>query len=515
MKKRIFWVLFFLYFLNLFNFTLAVSQAPEYINVGLDYGEDALPEVELYFDQGFSLSYKGQEIFAAGQKSGIKAVLVNGLYTELASGFSDFYQAQNYINDHGLTYLGSWPAFVGDSWSVWLSQEGSSALGWEFSNVRFDACLFFYDSWGNELFFFQPSMHSAPNILKDHGAVFSDLGGGFIYYGPNLRAYPHQMILQRFDAQGITVINRLLFEDYIAAVISREMSPSWPLEALKAQAVASRSFILATQYDKIPYYLEYGFDINTTQQTYIGFDLAQNGIIEEAVAQTQGEVARFTNNKGEAEIIAAYFHADAGGATENCENVFFQALPYIRGTMELYETESPDYAWEKEMSNQDFREALIDLYGDPGEILAVRQIKSGAHGALLEAEIEGSRKNLYLSNHQLRDLFELKSYRFTIKKPVDLYFISAQARSVQEERGLTPIISRDGKTSLPLNQNSRIISAHGQNSFLEKPDNLIINGGGYGHNLVLSQHGAKTMADQGHDYREIIEFYFKGVWISP
>lgn len=493
-----------------------VQQVPDFISVGIEYGENAVSQVKIGFQSGVRLSSEGKEIFNSNGVYGITAIPVYGSYGELASGFSSYQAASTYIYERGYQGLECSPAYVGGSWSVWLSAAGYRSLGLSYTNVTLGHCLWFYDGWGGDLFFYQPYSGSTQSQLRETIAVFSDLYGGNMTYGPNNRSYPGEMQLQRYHQDGITVINRLPFETYIAAVISREMSPSWPLEALKAQAVTSRSFILATQFDSIPYYMQYGFDINTTQQTYIGIDLANHWLIQQAIKETEGQVARYPDVYGSQNIIAAYYHADSGGSTENCENIFVQALPYIRGVQELYPSQSPDFAWNpREFTKNDIRQILLPNYGDVGEIQQIRTSRTGAWGSLVEMEVIGSYKTLRLKNSAIKSLFGLLSYNFMIHEKINTTILRASSRATQYFGGIASVMTAAGMQAPTVRSGTSVMLSSGLVTLQSLQTTYILSGGGYGHNLGMSQYGAKAMADHGHTYKEIIQFYYKGVTIGP
>jgi len=508
-------VLLVLMFLQTSPVMAQVQQVPDQISVGIDYGDNALAQVQISFQTGVRLSSESQEIFSSNGVYGIIAIPVYGSYGELASGFNSFQAASTYIYEHGYQGLECSPAYVGGSWSVWLSAAGYRTLGLNYSNAALGHCLWFYDGWGGDLFFYQPYSGSTQSQLRETMAVFSDLYGGNMTYGPNDRSYPGEMLLQRYHQDGITVINKLPFETYIAAVISREMSPSWPLEALKAQAVTSRSFILATQFDSIPYYMQYGFDINTTQQTYIGIDLATHWVIQQAVNETKGEVARYTDVYGNQNIIAAYYHADSGGSTENCENIFVQAIPYIRGVQELYPSQSPDFIWNtREYTKDEIRQILIPYYGDVGEIQQISTSKAGAWGSMVEMEVIGSYKTLRLKNSSVKSLFGLKSYHFMIHEKVSTSVLRASSTIMPYFGGIASVMTATGMQAPTIRLGTSILQSSGLVSLQSTQTSYILSGGGYGHNLGMSQYGAKAMAEYGHNYKQIIQFYYKGVSIG-
>lgn len=91
-----------------------------------------------------------------------------------------------------------------------------------------------------------------------------------------------------------------------------------------------------------------------------------------------------------------------------------------------------------------------------------------------------------------------------------------------EENGLTGmskggfvgLMTAEGPKSVSLSQGTLVLSAEGAKIIQAENEDVFIDGGGYGHNLGMSQYGAKAMADHGHNYQEIIRFYYKGVTIG-
>ena len=124
---------------------------------------------------------------------------------------------------------------------------------------------------------------------------------------------------------SLTVVNELGLEDYVRGVVANELSPGgYPaIEALKAQAVAARTYALKNRGQ----FLAQGFDIlpTTRSQVYRGLT-SENPLSTRAVDETRGLVATFNG-----EPINALYTSTCGGRTEDSENIFNQAIPYLRG----------------------------------------------------------------------------------------------------------------------------------------------------------------------------------------
>jgi stage II sporulation protein D len=141
--------------------------------------------------------------------------------------------------------------------------------------------------------------------------VFRPESGGFVTV--NEGPYRGGMTITRND-KGMDVINRLPLEEYLYGVVPKEMSPQWPIEALKAQAVAARTFAL--YHKKKSRDKEYDVYASTSSQVYGGV-AAENEKATAAVNETRGRILVHDGR-----LILAYFHANSGGITEDAENVW-------------------------------------------------------------------------------------------------------------------------------------------------------------------------------------------------
>lgn len=287
----------------------------------------------------------------------------------------------------------------------------------------------------------------------------------------------------------LTVVNSLPVDQYLYGVLPKEMPPSWPLEALKAQAVAARSYALHTTGK----HKSEGFDVCTTTdcQVYTGYE-GEHVKTNEAVDQTRGEVLVHNG-----EVILAVFHAAGGGYTEHSENVWSSPIPYLRG-VEDFDEGTPNYQWSVEMKASDFAKKLQSrgyLIGDLKKIqlspLKERPQKSqdrGISGRVLQMKIEGTKGNATISGTELRSILGLKSSLF------DLFIKEgAKGKEVQIEKA---------KSGWEKNKDAIIV----------------IDGFGYGHGLGMSQWGAKSYAEkhakEKDAYLQILTHYYSGAKVE-
>ena len=179
------------------------------------------------------------------------------------------------------------------------------------------------------------------------------------------------------------IINELPLEDYLLGVVPCEMSYKWPKEALKAQAVAARTYAI---YQLKPNKL---YDLTDTpfHQAYLG-KLKERKSTTEAVRETEGEVLTY-NGK----IIAAYYFSTSGGWTENNENVWgTKPKPYLKGVKSFDETSSPYWYWETEPLSKAFIENALNSFSKTkiGNLRSIEIIKRGVSGRVMAIKIKGS-----------------------------------------------------------------------------------------------------------------------------
>lgn len=163
--------------------------------------------------------------------------------------------------------------------------------------------------------------------VKKDGHYYG-LGTGAIVLRPDKEGYVstkgkwyHGKLMIKNVGGKLTVINDIELEDYIKGVVPSEMPPSWEYEALKAQAIAARSFALAN----LGKQAKYGYDLkdNTEDQAYGGAS-AETNITNKAVDETHGLVLTY-----DMKIISAYYTASAGGMTLNSSSVWGGYTPYL------------------------------------------------------------------------------------------------------------------------------------------------------------------------------------------
>ena len=197
---------------------------------------------------------------------------------------------------------------------------------------------------------------------------------------------------------GLDVINDLPVEQYVAGVVAGEMPSSWPADALKAQAVAARTYALTTRAGGS------AFDqyADTRSQVYKGV-AGETSATNSAVRATAGEVVTY---QGKPAIT--YFFSTSGGETENVENGFPGAAPqpWLKAVDDPYDDLSPKHTWgpiKVSLSRATFK--LRGLVR--GRLKSIKVLKRGASPRIVKARLVGTRGNTTVTGATLRARFGL------------------------------------------------------------------------------------------------------------
>lgn len=289
---------------------------------------------------------------------------------------------------------------------------------------------------------------------------------------------------------GLTVVNVVPMEYYLYGVVGKEMSPSWSLEALKAQAVAARTYAVFHK----NYFKSRGYDMadDTRSQVYGGVN-AEAASIKQAVDGTSGEILTYQGKP-----IEAFFCASAGGWTEHSENVWGSHVTYLRGVADR-SFHMPSYSWSVTTTPERLAANLTAAGKGVGTVqsitlspLAKRPMHvpdRGISGRVRTLIVRGTKGQATITGNAFQSLFGLKSTLF------DFY----------QGTG-TPPNPDMGK------------SGRGLTLPIKAGQPLTIYGFGWGHGLGMSQYGAYQMAKENPGvkeyYRQILSHYYTGTTLE-
>jgi stage II sporulation protein D len=195
--------------------------------------------------------------------------------------------------------------------------------------------------------------------------------------------------------QGVMTINAVGLDDYVRGVVASEMPPSWPAQALEAQAVAARSYA----YAGTPVSPDYDLYASTRSQLYLGVR-AQTPATDAAVAATSGQVVEYQGIP-----VVTYFFASSGGRTESVQNVFAIAPePWLVGMPDPYDDSlhNPYYRWRRALRLRVAQARLRRLVR--GRLRGIRVIQRGVSPRIVRAAVVGTGGSVSVSGATLRSL---------------------------------------------------------------------------------------------------------------
>ncbi len=324
-------------------------------------------------------------------------------------------------------------------------------------------------------------------------------------------------IFRTQGAAGMTAVNVLTVDEYVYGVLGLTLTPEWPEQAVKAQAVVVRTFAL----HNIGKHRNEGFDLCDTGDCLVYEGQTQeNPKILKAIEDTWGMTLLYQNY-----VAAAYFHMSSGGYTENSETAFSRMYPYLRGVPDFDQT-SPYFRWQKRISPQELDSLLKGAGYNFGALTAIELSRRtappvnapdrGVSGRIKMITFIGKDGIAALTGEQIQKLLSLPSSLFDINVAVPMPSIDSNITDSYGDRDTKQIQINlpPASTSGLLTDRPGIRRITGQQNEM-----IFIEGFGWGHGVGFSQWGAKTMAEKainpGPDYyMSILKHYFQGVRID-
>ena len=282
----------------------------------------------------------------------------------------------------------------------------------------------------------------------------------FIKKDDEIKFYFSSNTTVRIKRNATGKIDNVLLEDYIVGVLAGEMPVSFEIEALKAQAVAARTYVMKRLVNNKNN--DYDIIDTTLNQVYLDNDELKKkwgnnyvnyiNKLKTAVLETSGEYITYKDN-----IIDALFFSTSVGASENSEEVFVSALPYLRSVDSSWDAEvSPVFSENNTFSLKEFYNKLNLTYSNN---LSIDVLQTTSTGRIKKIKINGTTFN----GTTVAGKLGIRSDYFNI--------------------------SRDN-------------------------DTVLVTTKGYGHGVGMSQYGAEAMAKKGYTYDKILKHYYKDVDIK-
>ncbi|AXR64739.1 SpoIID/LytB domain-containing protein [Leptospira mayottensis] len=253
--------------------------------------------------------------------------------------------------------------------------------------------------------------------------------------------------------QGPTlVVNALPLEEYLLAVVPSEVPYSWPMEALKAQAICARTYAVREILNKKNTF--YDVEATTNSQVYGGLE-KEHPLTTKAVQDTTGVMAVFEENP-----IQAFFHSNSGGKTETPENIWGgKKVPYLSIVASEFDSAGDNFYWKETVSQELINSKFSNL--KLGEIQSIQVLSRTASGRVDLIELSGTDGSSRIRGKDFRQTLgaSVRSLRFGIQK---------------------------------------------------EGNGFLIKGMGSGHGVGLSQWGSFGMAKENYNYVEILRHYYPG-----
>lgn len=428
------------------------AASPNLIRVGLVKNIENLTSIRILntnINLGFTKDKEYRAVFPLKSKNGIEISMVLDSYIPTDIYYNTYQEAKRSLNskkiDTGIITIAKitsknevrFKILKKDSSKNRLSYKSRYLLKIKFND---EVILLDIESIGKNL--------QLQNIIKNNGINIENKG---IYRGI--------LEISTYGKDSLSIVNIIDIEDYLRGVIPLEMSSSWPIESLKAQAVAARSFAMAVSGSYKERGLDYSYKLTDTiaHQSYGGIKV-ERAETDRAVYETRGEFITYKNK-----IVKTPYFSTSGGSTEDAMNVWKKDMPWLRAVSDKYEDEPEKKPWNLVLSAEEIaRNFSYELSNK--RILNINIKKKSKSGRAILIEFITNRGNLSIEGTKFRKNLGLYSTKFNLKK---------------------------------LSVNS-----------------YEINGSGYGHGVGLSQSGAKGMALRGYNYKEILKYYYSDVEIN-
>ena len=537
------------------------------LRVGLAYGSNALVSANLENNTGYGSGYrfgyydsdldfvelgrtissvtkltmvKAQNIWVSGTSystSDNGGELIGCYHVQMPGSYNSYNAAYSKASDYSDGFVawidGAYQVRVGAYETKAEAESRASSLGGTVVGTGSYAVNVTQTGKANILFQFDGGSSTALGIMPDV------TGAGETRTWFKGYRYPGGFRYERVNGGNLTVVNIVDMEDYLIGVVPYEMSDSWPLEALKAQAVCARSYA----YNSLNHHSSYHFDIcnGTDCQVYYGYGggSTYNANAARAVEETSGVYAKY-NGK----VIETFYSASHGGASESVYNVWGSSLstyPYLCGVKDPYEADTasmnPYSSWTVSYTTSTLTQRLQSKEYGTGTSVASLDLTYSDLGNVIAVKVNyaNGQSNTFKPTN-MRSTFGISSIRFQVN--------SSGSGSGGTPDGSLPV---NGSGSLPEQDSYYVISGSGTVGKTDREDlyaisgsgsvdsvtsssggssvtegnvvhvtgsSYVFEGSGNGHQIGMSQWGAYAMAKRGFTYDEIITFYFPGTTVG-
>lgn len=467
------------------------------------------------------------------------AVAVGEYHLELPGAYQTFAEAQGMAS----LYQGGFAAYIGGTYYArvgnYTTRDGAVA-----AQSALAAQGMYTELRGTSGFGVSVVATGTSNILFQYDDLGSGTGLGIEPISVNGEKcatwskdclYNGGFRFERINGGKMTVVNVVELEDYVKGVVANEMSDSWPIEALKAQAVAARSYALSLGSKHGSHHFDVCFDVDC--QAYYGREKA-GANSDGAVDQTAGQVALYNGQTAQ-----TFYYSSNGGASQSVSVVWGsnQALyPYLAEVADPYEASlNLNNSWTRTVTSTEIISKVLREYAVSGPIVSAEVSSyTNAGNPWMFTFTDSAGKKFSVRSGRVYQGLGLPSCRFGFagsggnSQPTPSGSVSINGSNPVS--GTAGLYAMDGNGNLTaLGGDVYVItdsgtsllgqgggSDQGQGSSQWASSAAVVNGSitfagrGWGHNIGMSQFGAKAMAEQGYTYQQILQFYYTGITVG-
>lgn len=318
----------------------------------------------------------------------------------------------------------------------------------------------------------------------------------------NNKRYRGYLTFDTVDKQ-LAAINNVGLEEYLYGVVPREMPSTFSYEALKAQAVAARSYAVCS----VTRNKDKSFDLYDTvsSQVYGGFD-AERDNVRKAVDETRGQILL-----SEGKVVNATYSSSNGGYTADANDVWGAKYKYLISKEDKYSINEPNYNWNFEINANDLINGLKKQGINVNSINQIYVKENNNSKRVKTVAIMDGAKEVLVDNNKFKNAIganKFKSSMYTIEASG----VSAATQAPENDSdGEVTVLFEDGVAIFISSEASKKASP---SPAISADAKIKIAGHGWGHGVGLSQWGANNMAKAGLKYDEILKFYYDGAEIS-
>lgn len=508
-KKTIFALAFSLFLLSA---SLSAFADNNLLKVGLYWGSGAKSEYGVSASSSLSVGTFSDKTFISAVETTDSSVTISkdGAYHILYKKDLSLNDAKTLVSSLKQKGIAS---FIG------YSNGGYFAFGESYSNEN--DCLWAAQNLEEKGSVFAPDQNfiSVKNstggviFISDENCGISSSGGKLSLKAASEKEYRGKMNF--FLSNGaLCAANVVECEEYLYSVISKEMSPSWNKEALKAQAVCARCFA----YNNKNKHSKQGFELCDTVccQAYAGTSSETENSYA-PVNETNGQYLLY-NGK----VCETFYCSSMGPTTENVKYVWGSEYPYLISVENPYEDYENVYngKWEKTLTKQRATEIMNSKGYDIGDVVEIKALEYSPSKRVIKLSVKGTKGEKIFEKDACRSVFSevTPSLYFTIsgggEKVYPTVSLRSSSQNVSKAANNIKIVSDKGTFSA---NTICAIGGDGKKSYSPASADssaYTFSGYGWGHGIGMSQYGAKGMADAGFGYVEILTHYFPGTTVG-